>query len=241
MLNFQMSLEKREMFVWKEVHEKALMTEVLTVEPHQFKHGTKERGAAWTAIAERLNEMNMGFMVNQRSVREKFEKMMKDYEKKEREEKGASGVSVQYSGIHRSLEDIKGRIAELNEVQQVESQRKKKEKASAEEMRKKAMEKYSATKKRHSEASDDDEEIPAPAVKRKSKQNNVSDILADSVQIKRKESELRQRELELRAEEQRQQRLFQEHLLTQQQEAQQQQHTMNLAMLNALGELLQKI
>ena len=100
MLNYQMSLEKREMFVWKEVHEKALMTEVLTLEPHQFKHGTKERGAAWTAIAERLNEMNMGFKVNQRSVREKFEKMMKDYEKKEREEKGASGVSVQYSGIH---------------------------------------------------------------------------------------------------------------------------------------------
>ena len=76
------------MFVWKEVHEKALMTEVLTVEPHQFKHGTKERGAAWTAIAERLNEMNMGFKVNQRSVREKFEKMMKDYEKKKEKKKG---------------------------------------------------------------------------------------------------------------------------------------------------------
>ena len=56
----------------------------------------------------------------------------------------------------------------------------------------KVMEKYSATKKRHSEATDDDEEIPAPTVKRKSKQSNVSDILADSVQIKRKETELRQ-------------------------------------------------
>ena len=33
MLNFQMSLEKREMFVWKEVHEKALIIEVLTEEP----------------------------------------------------------------------------------------------------------------------------------------------------------------------------------------------------------------
>ena len=33
MLNFQMPLEKREMFVRKEVHEKALITEVLTVEP----------------------------------------------------------------------------------------------------------------------------------------------------------------------------------------------------------------
>ena len=99
------------------------------------------------------------------------------------------------------------------------------------------MEKYSATKKRHGEATDDDEEIPAPTVKRKSKQNNVSDILADS--DPRKESELRQRELELREEEQRQHRLLQEHLLIQQKEAQQQQHTMNLAMTNALGELLQ--
>ena len=90
---------------------------------------------------------------------------------------------MQYSGIYRSLEYIKGRIAEINEVQKVESLRKKKEKASAEEIRKKAMEKYSATKKRHGEATDDDEEIPAPTVKRKSKQNNVSDILAVSVQI----------------------------------------------------------
>ena len=134
MLNFQMSLDKKKMFVWKEVHEKALITEILTVEPHQFKHGDKERGAAWTAIAERLNEMNMGFKVNQRSFREKFEKMMKDSEKKEREEKRAKWVSIQYSGIYRSVEDIKGRIAELSEVQQVGSQRKKKEKASAEEM-----------------------------------------------------------------------------------------------------------
>ena len=108
-------------------------------------------------------------------------------------------------------------------------------------MRKKAMAKYSARKKQHGEEPDDDVEIPARAVNRKSKQNNVSDILADSVQIKRKESELRQRELKLREEEQRKQQLFQEYLLTQQKEAQQKQHTMNLAIMNALGELLQKI
>lgn len=103
------------------------------------------------------------------------------------------------------------------------------------------MAKYSARKKQHGEEPDDDVEIPARAVNRKSKQNNVSDILADSVQIKRKESELRQRELKLREEEQRKQQLFQEYLLTQQKEAQQKQHTMNLAIMNALGELLQKI
>ena len=37
-----MSLEKTEMFVWKEPHKKALITEVLTEEAHQFKQGTKE-------------------------------------------------------------------------------------------------------------------------------------------------------------------------------------------------------
>ena len=51
---------------------------------------------------------------------------MKDYEKKGREEKRASGVSVQYTGIQRSLEDIKCRTFELNEVQQVESKEKRK-------------------------------------------------------------------------------------------------------------------
>ena len=66
------------------------------------------------------------------------------------------------------------------------------------------MEKYSATKKQHSETTDDDEEVPAPAMKRTLMRNNVSDILADSVQIKRKENEVRQWELELRAEEKRQ-------------------------------------
>lgn len=185
--------------------------------------------------------MNMVFKVNQKSVREKFEKMMKEYEKKEKEEKGASGVSVQYSDIHRSLEDIKGRIAELNEAQQIESQRKEKERASAEDMRKMAVEKYISTKKRHSEITDDDEEVASPATKRKSRQNNMCDVLAGSVQIKRKESELRQQELELRAEEQKQQRLFQEHLLTQKQQVQQQRQAMNLAMLNVHGELLQKM
>ena len=62
-------------------HEKVVITKVLTVELHQFKQGTKERGAAWTAIAERLNEVNMRFKVNQKLIHEKFEKIMKDYEK----------------------------------------------------------------------------------------------------------------------------------------------------------------
>ena len=75
------------------------------------------------------------------------------------------------------------------------------------------MEKYIATKKRHVEATDDDEEIPVPTVKRKSRQNNVSDILADSVQIQERKVNCGSENSNFGKEEQGQHRLFQEQLL----------------------------
>ena len=69
-------------------------------------------------------------------------------------------------------------------------------------------------------------------MKRKSTQNNVSDILADSVQIKRKDSELRQQEFA---------RTSCRRAKTTVTLSRTPAYTMNLAMVNALGELLQKI
>lgn len=62
-----------------------LLTEVIITEPYQLKAGTKERGSAWTEIAKRL--AGCGLKMTQRSVREKFDKLMKDFLKKESEEK----------------------------------------------------------------------------------------------------------------------------------------------------------
>ena len=50
---------KREIFAWKQAHEDFLLREVLVVEPHQFRVGSKERGTAWTAIASNLTELGM--------------------------------------------------------------------------------------------------------------------------------------------------------------------------------------
>ena len=80
----------RELFIWKIEHEKMLLTEVITIQPCQFKDGTKERGSAWTEIEERLAGCRL--KVTQRSVREKFDKLMKDFLKKESKEKKQSGV-----------------------------------------------------------------------------------------------------------------------------------------------------
>lgn len=68
-------------------------------------NGTKsgQRVAAWTGTAERLNQPNIGFKVNQRSVRENFDKMMREFNSKEREENRASGIEADYSEVHRAL------------------------------------------------------------------------------------------------------------------------------------------
>ena len=105
-----------------------LLTEVITIEPYQFKAGTKERGSAWTEIAERL--AGCGLKVTQISVREKFDKLMKDFLKKESEEKKQSGVDVEYGELDQSLQDMKGqeRIAEFEELREGEEQSRRKRK-----------------------------------------------------------------------------------------------------------------
>ena len=85
------------LFQWKPDHDLIFLREVITEEPYNYKLGSKERGAAWTTIAERLNSLTShGFRVTQRSVRERFDKLMKEYEKMEQDESRASGVDVDF-------------------------------------------------------------------------------------------------------------------------------------------------
>ena len=109
---------KREVFTWKRCHNEILLAEICTVEPYKFKSGTKERGSAWREISNNLNGIkDLGFKTTNRSVRDRFEKLMSDFEKKESEERVASGVEVEYTETDRALQDIKERIAEVNEEQ----------------------------------------------------------------------------------------------------------------------------
>ncbi|XP_020905342.1 uncharacterized protein LOC110243557 [Exaiptasia diaphana] len=70
----------------------------------------------------------------------------------------------------------------------------------------------------------------------------MTDLLEQSLAKKTKENAdqhpLRQRELDIRAEEVQQQQQFQAMLLQQQQQFQQQQQVMHMAMINTLSELL---
>lgn len=216
----------KKLFVWKESTEKMLLRMVVVEEPYKFKAGTRERGAAWNTIAEDLQKE--GLKVTQRSVREKFEKMLREHKKKEEEEAKASGVDTDYGEIYQAMTDIKERITEFEELREGEEQKKQKEKTTAEDMRKKATEKLGETKRRKSDSADS-EDGEEPKIKRPSGngRSGILEILKESVEVKRKEQEeqreLRRKEFELREAE-----------LKQQQQ-------LNMEMMSTMRELIQSL
>ena len=81
-------------FRWTEIKDKILLREVRFVEPYQFKAGSKESGQAWSEVAGAVNQYD-GFKVmprDQRSVRDRFNKLVGDYNRKMRKE-GESGTN----------------------------------------------------------------------------------------------------------------------------------------------------
>ena len=101
---------KRVNFTWKTIHEDLLLREVLLLEPFQYRQGTKEKGAVWSKIAENLTDL--GMKANQRFVREKFDKLVTEFKRKQAAEERASGVDVEYTERDRAMEDILERMNE---------------------------------------------------------------------------------------------------------------------------------
>lgn len=98
----------RKLFTWKPFHEELLLQEVVLLEPDQYRQGSKDRGAVWTKIAENLSEV--GMKATQRSVREKFEKLIREFKQKEAMEEGASGIEAEYTERDQALRDIVDRM-----------------------------------------------------------------------------------------------------------------------------------
>lgn len=237
---------KREIFIWKKDDDIKLLREVIHEEPYKFPVGSTKRGAAWTKIADNLVRRGI-VKATQRSVRNRFNSLMEEYHAREKEEKKASGVEVEFDEAYQALTEIDERMSEWEEKSQ---EKEATEKETAEDMRRKAVERLSSTRKRkktdgvagESDNNSDDGVSPS---KKKSSHTNLVSMMEASIAMKKTEQEehrqLRHRELDLRAAEMQQQQQFQTMLLHQQQQQQQQQQALNMAMLNTVNQLLKHI
>ena len=140
-------------------------------------------------------------------------------------------------------------MAEVEELQDNENAKENKEKVVAEKMRQKAMESLGSSRKKSKDGSDEqgsevddeeDEEVVTPR-RKKSRSSGMSEVLSKAMNLKKQSNATRDKEIGVRKEEMKQQQVFQQSLLQQQQVFQQQQQAMNMAMLNAMAELVKKI
>ena len=220
---------------WSGEHDVMLGREIMLFELWKYKAGSRERGQCLDRIAESLNHLERpSFSVSQKSVRDRLKILERDYKKKERSEKNASGISPERTEGDQIMEDY----LEQKEDQERESEKASeesrdkvaKEKATAEDMRNKAME----TKKR---AGSD-----LPKKKRKHNGNDTLEYLREASD---RECELKKQELEFKMQQEKsaaaQQTLMLQQMKNQQEQFQtmlqmfmQQQQTQSQALLELL-------
>jgi len=216
--------------VWLEVHDEILCREVILVQPHSYRPSTREKGNAWSRIAQSLNEINEPRFSVSRSVRERFNLILTRFKEKTAAELKASGVDVDPLKPSESLlEDIQVQIAEKESEFEAKTQEKnelaEKENNAINDARQKAMETLAETKKRK------EAEGESTCRRAKRPRSSGSDTIAYLREKSAAEKELKQMQLDTQREEARNTRL----LLEQQQAQQLQQQQMQQQMLQMFG------
>ena len=194
--------------VWTETKDELLCREILLFEPYQYKIRTKEKGNAWTAVADSLNELKShSFQVDQRAVCDRFIILKNRFESKMKYELNASGISVdERTLVEEALEDIIAKEKEMAKQHDIESAEKSEkveaDKLTAEDMRLQSLETFAKTRKRKRELGLDDDESPQPKKTRNSGTETLVYLREKSekdFQIRKEELELKKKEQELQA------------------------------------------
>ena len=138
---------------WTVTHDELLCREIIVVAPFLKKPSSRERGAAWTEIAENLNKLDQPkFAVSQRSVRGRFTLLERRRKEERREQDKASGIDVEETPLDTLLDEIIERIKEMEiffaEKEKEKEQQTEEDKAACESVRNLAVESLAETRKR---------------------------------------------------------------------------------------------
>ena len=196
----------RQKMTWTPAHDVLLCREILVEEPFKFKHGSRERGQHWDKIATSLNQMGKPrFLVDQRSVRDRFLKLERNFKGKMAEEERASGIEPpEPTELDQAIQDIIERSEEAqDEMAKGDERREKaaeKEKETAESVRKRSMERLAETRQRESpENGSRKRRINGdhdPMEYLKEKNEKELKLRLEEIEIKRREIELKEKEKE---------------------------------------------
>ena len=182
--------------VWNDQKDELLCRDILLLEPYKFKARTREKGDLWKAISDNLNSLD-GFKVDARAVRERYGVIRAHFERKEKEEKMASGINPEVTPLDTTLEELTERERECAKNFEVEDKKAKEDQELARSIRQEAVETFAETTARKL---DENEEDTGPNARKKSRISG-SETLAYLKEKIKKETKLKEQELELRKKE----------------------------------------
>ena len=141
------------MVVWTEQKDVLMLKEVAAEGTLQHKLKSRERGAGWLAVANKLKPSMLAVDITSRSVRDRFGMLARKHKVKmanEENETGGGGEELTEKEILLEelidiCEETEKKVDEENEAKKKSNER---EKAQAIEMRERAMESFGTTKKR---------------------------------------------------------------------------------------------
>ena len=135
---------------WDDAKDLALVVEVASINPFEFKKGSKERGKRWTEVAELL--VLQGFKVDQRAVMDRYTTLQAKNNKNNNEERKASGIAPEPTAtqieIINILEDLQLQDEESKNMAAPARNDEEQKKVDGIEMRKRLVETFAETNKR---------------------------------------------------------------------------------------------
>eukprot|EP00794_Sanderia_malayensis_P002275 gene2275-2615_t len=103
---------------WSRKHDCIFIRELLLFEPWKHRKGTPEGVEVWERIAESLEQVEeFKFKTDKRSVRDRFNKLIKDHKKEDRDEQRASGMSPGQDEVDSALDNIVPMVEEAEKKQ----------------------------------------------------------------------------------------------------------------------------
>ena len=235
-------------FRWNEAKSTLLLRELYSSEPFLYKVGSKEAGQKWTEVAEKLNCYSLfrDMPRDQRSVREQFNKLLKDYKNKKNKEERASGINPDPPTENEViLEEIIEAIASTPlRVENANSKKDDQKRKEALACRDKAMTTWTKAGT-SAEVSDsgDESDTEKKTVKRRGRKRRASsdpfqylaEKTAKETDLRKEELELQRQQLHLQAEEQKEQFKLQQEQIKQMMQTQMNTQNLVLALVQKLA------
>ena len=189
---------------WTDLHDTLMIREIILFEPWVYRFGSVERGESWKRIAESLNQLQeVKFLVDDRAVRDHYNRLEKKFKNKTQNELNASGIAPdEETELDVGIRDIMEQFHDFDSKRVLEKTEKDKkanqETAAAEEFRNKAVETIGESTTRKRNKSYEDEDSSDCGLSKRKKRNTGSETMVYLKEKSENEIELRKKELELR-------------------------------------------